>query len=198
MKKYFTLIFSVASLFISFICFWYADVLLDRFFVFGIIPLGISILLLLASLILSIIFIIRYCSIIKNYIAFAISIATIILLLLFPFRMAKVNLELSVYEKDRLQIIKMVKSDELVSDNFGNAELPKGFDKLSSDGNIFIYQNDDEQVVSFWVFRGILSGSVQLVYSSQDEALIYANETGHPITSISKLKEHWYLVETDY
>lgn len=198
MKKYFPLIFSASSLIINFICFWYADVLFDRLFIFGIIPLGISLLLLLASFIISIVFIFRHLSIVKNYIALIISVITVILIFAFPFRMAKVKLELSLYEKERLQIIEMVKTGELDGDKTGNVALPKGFGRLSSDGNIFVYQNDNEQVISFWVFRGMLSGSVELIYSSQDEALIYKNETGHPITSVNKLKEHWYLVETDY
>lgn len=46
--------------------------------------------------------------------------------------------------------------------------------------------------------RGVLSGSVQLMYSSGDDALIYKNETGHKITYVEKLKDNWYLVETDY
>ena len=53
-------------------------------------------------------------------------------------------------------------------------------------------------VISFWVFRGMLSGSIELIYSSVDESLIYANESGHPITNVKKLKDHWYLVDTDY
>lgn len=198
MKKHFALILSFVNLIICFICFWYSDVLINRFFIFGIIPKGICILLLLASLIISIVLIIRCRLVIKNYIALAITIATILLLFVFPFRMAKVNLELSLYEEDRLQIIQMIKKGELVGDKIGNVELPEGFSHLSSDGNVFIYQNDNEHVISFWVFRGMLSGSVELIYSSQNEALIYKNETGHPITSVLELKEHWYLVETDY
>ncbi len=198
MKKHFALIFSTSSLIINFICFWYTDVLFDRLFIFGIIPLGISVLLLLASFIISIVFIFRHLSIIKNYIALIISIVTVVLIFVFPFRMAKVKLELSLYEEERLQIIEMVKKGELDGDKTGNVALPKGFGRLSSDGNIFVYQNDNEQVISFWVFRGMLSGSVELVYSSQDEALIYENESGHPMKSVNKLKEHWYLVETDY
>ena len=34
--------------------------------------------------------------------------------------------------------------------------------------------------------------------STGGEELIRANESGHPITKIEKLKDKWYLVETDY
>lgn len=117
---------------------------------------------------------------------------------MFPFRTAKVNLELSLFEKYRLEVVEKVKDGELIVDSFGNSELPKGYGHLSSDGNIFVYQNDNEQVISFWVFRGMLSGSVELIYSSGDESLIYSNERGHPIVNIDKLKDNWYLVYTDY
>lgn len=112
--------------------------------------------------------------------------------------MAKVNFELTLLEKDRLEIVEMIKDGEITTDHLGNAKLPKGYGYLSSDGEIFVYQNDNEQVISFWVYRGMLSGSIELIYSSVDESLIYANESGHPITNVKKLKDHWYLVDTDY
>ena len=112
--------------------------------------------------------------------------------------MAKVNFELTLLEKDRLEIVEMIKDGEIKKDHLGNAKLPKGYGYLSSDGEIFVYQNDNEQVISFWVYRGMLSGSIELIYSSVDESLIYANESGHPITNVKKLKDHWYLVDTDY
>lgn len=198
MKKNFALIFSVCAFIISFVSFWFSDVLFNRFFVFGLIPMAASVLSLLGSLIVSIVTVFRKPSAIKSYLAVVISLFSIIVLLSFPFRNAKVNLELELYDKGRNQVIEMVKSGDIVSSDWGNAELPIRFNHLSSDGNIFIYQNDDEQVISFWVFRGMLSGSVQLVYSSKDEKLIYENEEGHSIVSIEKLKGHWYLVETDY
>ena len=44
----------------------------------------------------------------------------------------------------------------------------------------------------------MLSGSHQLMYSSNGEKLIRENETGHPITNIKKLKNNWYYVKTNY
>ena len=198
MKKYSALVFSLSALIINFICSWYSDVLIDRLFVFAIIPLAVSVLILLAGLILSVVLIGRRPSEIKYYFPVLISFITIVVLFVFPFRTARVNLELQLYDKVRTQIIEMVKRREITADKLGNAELPSEFSQTSSDGHVFIYQNDEEQVISFWVFRGLLSGSIQLIYSSLDESLIYENETGHPIIGVEKLKEHWYLVETDY
>ena len=198
MKKNSALLFAVCTFVVSFISFWYADVLFNRLWIFGLIPLILSILVLAASLIVSIVFLVRKPNVIRCYLPALISIFTIVVLVVFPFRTAKVKLELQLYEKARTRVVEMVQKGEIISDHLGNAELPVELNHLSSDGYIFVYQNDEEQVVSFWVYRGMLSGSVQLIYSSEDENLIRENETGHPIISIEKLKEHWYLVETDY
>ena len=98
----------------------------------------------------------------------------------------------------RMQVVEMVQNGELAVDELGNAQLPAKYNMTSSDGSVFVYQNDEEQVVSFWVFRGMLSGSIELIYSSGDESLIYQNVSAHPIENVTKLKEHWYLVDTDY
>lgn len=37
-----------------------------------------------------------------------------------------------------------------------------------------------------------------MVYSTDGENLIRANETGHPIVSIDKLKDNWYYGVSDY
>ena len=198
MKKISALILSLCAFAAVFLSFWYNDVLFNRLFVFGLIPMALSVLLLFGSLIVSIIVIARKPSILKSYLPIVISIITVLIIFVFPFRKAKVNLELQLFDKARMHVIEMVKNDEIIPDRIGNAELPFGFRHISSDGNIFIYQNDEEQLISFWVFRGMLSGSVQLIYSSKDENLIYDNEEGHSIESIKELKDHWYLVETDY
>lgn len=113
------------------------------------------------------------------------------------FTLTKVKLELNLYMNKRLEIIEKIKNGELKCSYSGNIKLRK-HKYVSQDGSVYVYQNDDEQVISFWVFRGMLSGSTELIYSSQDEKLIRKNEGGHPITNIIKLKDHWYYVITDY
>ena len=44
----------------------------------------------------------------------------------------------------------------------------------------------------------MLSGSVQLVYSTGGEEIIRSSDIEHPIVSIDKLKDNWYYVVTDY
>lgn len=108
-------------------------------------------------------------------------------------------MELSLYENDRLEVIELLKSNKLKTDELGNLNLPKKYKKLSTGGEVTVYQNDENgQVICFWIFRGMQSSSVELIYSTGGERLIKKNEGGHPITSIEKLQENWYYVKTDY
>ena len=43
----------------------------------------------------------------------------------------------------------------------------------------------------------MLSGSVQLVYSTDGEKIIRDSEIENPIISIDKLKDNWYYVTTE-
>lgn len=192
------LIVSIILFILNFLLGWYGDVLLDNLFVFQLIPEAFVFLL-------NIVVILVACIMRKNnktkltLISIIIVIISLILRFIFPFRNVKTILELYIYEEERLQIVEKVKNNEIETDENGNADLPKNLRKLSSDGEITVYQNDENgQVICFWVFRGMLSGSHQLMYSSNGEKLIRENETGHPITKIKKLKDNWYYVETDY
>lgn len=139
MKKNDALMFSILAFGISFGAFWFSDVLFDRFFVFGLIPMAVAVLSLLVSFIVSIITVFRKPSVFKSYLAVAVSVFSVLVLLYFPFRDAKVHLELELYDKARSQVVEMVKSGDIISEDWGNAALPARFRHLSSDGNIFIY-----------------------------------------------------------
>ncbi|MBQ7031423.1 MAG: hypothetical protein IJN13_03515 [Bacilli bacterium] len=93
----------------------------------------------------------------------------------------------------------MIEDNKLKVDDLGNVKLPNKYKKVSTSGEVAVYQNDEDgKVVAFWIFRGMQSGSVQLIYSTGGEELIMDNETGHPIVSIDKLKDNWYYVVTNY
>ncbi len=198
MKRYVLLIISACAFVFSFICFWFNDSLFNRFFIFGLLPLLVSVVALAAVIVTAIVLIIINRSRLVNCFSLLISLLAVVLIFVFPFRTARVNLELHLFENARLQVVEMVEDGRIIPDKLGNAALPMRYNHVSSDGNIYVYQNDEEQLISFWVFRGMLSGSVELIYSSKDISLIYANDSIYPITHIEELKEHWYLVETDY
>lgn len=198
MKKYNTLILSILFFIISFIKNWYSDELFDNFFLLALVPSIILIVLFNVILIKSIIQIDKR----KEYI----NVISIIILLIsiifffFPYREVKTKYELDKYEPERLQIIKMIEKGQLKpKDELGNISLPNKYKKYSISDEVFLYQNNEKgQVVGFWVFRGMLSGSTELIYSTGGKKLIKANETNHRITKIKKLKDKWYYVETDY
>ena len=198
MKKIGLLMASLTTFILFFINSWFSDQLIEYFFVFALIP----------SFVIFISFIICIIKVIKNlitgydlfsFLSLIILILIIIFFFFFPFRNAKIKFELDLYEKNRKIIIEKIKNNYLNADENGNVILPKEYKNLSTSGSVFVYQNDEKgQVVGFWVFRGMLSGSIEIIYSTGGEELIRKNETGHPIIYIEKLKENWYYVETDY
>ena len=198
MKKYVLLILSVLLLIVSFAAAWYEDHLFNHFFIL-VIPVYLMLLgCFIVLLVLCIIRIIKR----KEYVNFwslAVLALLVVLIFRFPFRDARVQLELNRFEAERLEIVEMLRTHQLQPyDSIGNVELPAGYKRLSSDGEVFVYQNDQNgQVICFWVFRGMNSGSFELVYSSGGEELIWAKEFTINIDNIEQLKEHWYYVETN-
>lgn len=189
-----SIIFLVASFFKS----WYSDQLFNSLFLFALIPNIILMILFNVLMILSITLIVKD-RLYINFISIIILLISIILFVCFPFRELKVKYEVNAYENQRLEIIELIKNEELKPDEYGNVSLPKKYKMYSVSGEVYLYQNDEDgQVIGFWVFRGMLSGSIEVIYSTGGEELIRANESGHPITKIEKLKDKWYLVETDY
>lgn len=199
MKKYLVLFFSICWSIVAFIKSWYNVELLDALFIFALIPYFILMMCEIALFTLSIRGIVKEKSYV-SIISLIILIATGILIIVFPFEDVKFKYELRKYEKPRLEIVDMINNGKLKSkDENGNAVLPNKYKKYSISGEVTIYQNDKNgQVIGFWIFRGMQSGSTQLMYSTGGEELIKANETGHPISKIEKLKDSWYYVEIDY
>ena len=197
MKKYILLIISVIIMIISFLNSWFSDQLIDSLFIFALIPSLVLFVGWIICLVISITKIIKVRNVF-NIISLIAVILTAVLVLFFPFREAKVRLELKLYKEERLEIIKMIEDNKLEVDDIGNAELPDKYKKVSTSGEVVVYQNDEEgKVIGFWVFRGMLSGSVELIYSTGGEKLIRDNEVGYPIVSIEKVKDNWYYVVTD-
>ena len=192
------LIIAILVFILCFLYNWYRDIILQMLFSLIVIPIIILFLIYNIFLILTIIDVVKTK---KKSSVYSLIIYIIIPLfsLFFPFRKSRVNLEVVLYKNEREEIISKIKDKEYISDEYGNIALPKIFKKVSTSGEVTVYENDNDGVlICFWIMRGVLSGSVQLMYSSEAEALIYKNETGHKITYVEKLKDNWYWVETDY
>lgn len=197
MKRYFLLILSVLLLIVSFAAAWYNDHLFNHLFIL-VIPIDLMLLgCFIVLLVLCIVRILKRKEYI-NFLSLAVLALLVVLIFRFPFRDARVQLELNRFEADRLEIVEMIRSHQLQPDGLGNVDLPAGYRRLSSDGEVYVYQNDKNgQVICFWIFRGMNSGLLELVYSSGGEELIRAHEFTINIESIEQLKEHWYYVETN-
>lgn len=199
MKKYRLLLLSLLLLLVSFAVAWYADPLFDALFLF-VIPL---------YLLLFVCFIVLAVESIKGLVkhretpclaSLAVLLLLVVLIARFPFREAKAKTELALFEAKRREVVDMIRADRLQpKDDIGNIVLPVGYRWLSTSGEVFQYQNDEAgQVIGFWVFRGMLSGSVELIYSSGGEELIRAHEERiGSITRMEELKDCWFYIETD-
>lgn len=198
MKKYKLFLLSILLLITCFLLDWYGDRLASTALIIHA-PLIILILLgcFVALLVACIVDIIRRRSYI-NFFSIGVLCLLVILILKFPFRDTKVKYELDHYEADRLKIVDLIKDGQLTPDRLGNVDLPWGLRRVSASGQTLVLQNDDRgQVVAFWIFRGMLSGSIFLVYSSGGEELIRASQEGPFITRIEQVRDTWYYVETD-
>lgn len=198
MKKYILLILSIIIFILTFLSCWYCDWLFSHLWIYAFfiyIPLFLGDCICLLSLLNRAR---KSHKILTNYFPIIILFITAILVIFFPFRKIKTNIELVLYEKQRNEIIKNVKNNNYSYYYEGNIKLPE-YEYTSSNGEIYVYQNDKNgTVISFWILRGIQSGSIELIYSDGEEKLIKENETGHQIKNINKLKDNWYYVETDY
>ena len=195
MKKNNLLILIIFILISLFLCNWFQD---D----YKIITLLIEIPLFIMYIIcfgFAIYNIVKKCNSIINYLNIILLITISLILFLFPFRRIKTKMELNLYEDDRNKVIEMIKNKKLKMDEVGNVKLPSKYKKLSDSGQVFVYLNNQEEtVICFWIFRGMLSGSIELIYSSNGKSLIEKNMGYNQIEYIKKLNKDWYYVETSY
>lgn len=111
----------------------------------------------------------------------------------YDFRLEKTEFELKKYNEERNAIIKEIKDF-----NTPVGELPlQKYKYISNDKTIYIYQNDEKQVINFWIYRGY-EASVELIYSSGGKETIYNNIDSNYIKTIKELKDNWYYVEVSY
>lgn len=188
--------FGLIIFILCFLCNWYGDLIAGYLTEFTLFAIKLMLLIML------IIFLFITVKNInknkrKNSIFFVILLISSVFSLFYNFRLLKAKVEINLYDKQRNIIIEKVKNNELTYYFDKNIKLPI-YQYVSSDGEIYVYKNEDEQVIGFWIFRGILSGSAELIYSSDGEDLIYDIKKTSEIIKIIKLKENWYYVESNY
>lgn len=117
----------------------------------------------------------------------------------FLFGKPGVRTEFILYAKARDRVVEMVKEGEVSPDDYGNIKLPLRYSFTSSDEEVHVYDNDAEDtIMTFWIFRGMLSGSCELMYADGGEEQIKEELKPDQIESIEKLKDNWYYVQTSY
>lgn len=195
MKKYILLLSSILLLIASFSIKWYEVELLDKLFIFYLL-IPIILFIVLIIIIIKTIKVLHKRKNIINIITLLIIIATILLILFFPFREAKTKYELKLYKTERNKVLNLIKNNKLKPDKYNNISLPKNFKKVSISGEITLYQNNKDGLqVGFWIYRGLLSGSTELIYASKED-LIRKNDKYNKIIEITQLKDNWYYVIT--
>jgi hypothetical protein len=158
--------------------------------------LPIDLILLVCFIVLLILSIRRIKTEKAEYASVAVLALLLVMAVFFPFRDVKVKLESKWYNAPRQEIVEMICSGQLQpEDGMRSISLPAGYRRISTGGEVYLRRNDkDGQVITFWVFRGVPDGSVEVVYSSGGEELI--RETVYGIERIEKLKENWFYVKT--
>ena len=111
------------------------------------------------------------------------------------FTLPKVKVEHAIFAEKRETIVKAIQNNEYKDDGIGNIKLPSDCWFLSCDGEVHVYQNDEEGiVVGFWSYRGLLMSRFQsVIYTSYAEppenslkyCVVYETE---------KLDDNWYWV----
>jgi len=195
-KKHKFIFFQTMLCLLVFINNWFGDLIINRYTFLTTFIINLLLFIGFVKLFIIIFKNFKQRNNIQNLIRITLLILTIILSV-YDFRFIKSKLELSLYMEQRMHIIEKIKNNEFIYYYENNIKLPV-YNYVSSDGEVYVYQNDKDQVIGFWVFRGMQSGSTQIIYSSKDENLIYDNECGHTIEEIIKLEEHWYYVITNY
>lgn len=189
-----SIFFGLFLFILCFLCSWYSDLIIGYFTGFT---------LFFIKILLLIIWIIFLVKVIRDFnknkkkrnILLVILLVSSVFSLFCNFRWIKTKVEFSLYRKQRERIIEKVKDNEFSYYFDKNIKLPM-YKYVSSDGVIYVYRNDREQVISFLIYRGVLSGNVELIYSSGGENLIYEIKNNSEIVKIVELDENWYYVES--
>lgn len=190
-KKNHLMVCSIITVCLMFLYGWVGDYLFNRLFLLDV----IIFFAILIGFFICLIFAFKK----ENRCSFWILAAGALVFLLFPFREARVKTEFILYANARDKVVEMVKSRELSPDDYGNIKLPFRYGFTSSDEEVHVYDNDaGDTIMTFWVFRGMLSGSCELMYADGGEEQIKEELRPDQIESIEKLKDNWYYVKTLY
>ena len=199
-KKYIGIIISIIILAFGVSAYIFRDTILDMD---GIFPGLFSILIVWAVYIHF--FVCLYKIIKKKEFLNIISICLLIPTLFFYTKTFDMNTTKDFFDKldQRTEVVNLIKDGELSGDDYNNIVLPDKYKKTSYDGSVHVYKNEeDNQIIGFWISRGINSDSKLYIYSSKGQDTII-EEFGEEYCDVNHVYDNWYYVisywyEKDY
>jgi hypothetical protein len=102
------------------------------------------------------------------------------------------DIDFKTKKDEREEIIKMVESGTLNSST-GLTKLPYKYKNLSDGGEIVIERNENEILILFFTYRGMLDNFSGYVYSSNDQKPIQ-NDFDGDIKQVEKMEKNWYFI----
>ena len=129
-------------------------------------------------------------------IPFALLVAILWVYFFVPFSFTKVKLEHARFASAREEVVAAIQNNAYTDDGYNNIKLLPGQRHLSSDGEVHVYQNDEQGcVVGFWVFRGLMmNSSTTVIYTSYAEPPTAATLHRAEVYWVKELGENWYFV----
>lgn len=194
LKKYKIIIISVGILFFTILVYIFSNIIFN---VGGIYPTLTNIIIVWSSFIL--LFICLYKIIKKKEIINIISICILILALIINNITFNVNFVRNFFDKleKRTEVVNLIKEGKLVSGDNNDIKLPKEYKNVSVDGEVSVLKNDeDNQIIGFWISRGINTDGKLYIYSSKGKDAII-EEFGEEYCEVEHLyNDTWFYVIT--
>lgn len=194
LKKYKIIIISVGILFFTILVYIFSNIIFD---VGGIYPTLTNIIIVWSSFIL--LFICLYKIIKKKEIVNIISICILILALIINNITFNVDFVRNFFDKleKRTEVVNLIKEGKLVSGDNNDIKLPKEYKNVSADGKVSVLKNDeDNQIIGFWISRGINTDGKLYIYSSKGKDAII-EEFGKEYCEVEHLyNDTWFYVIT--
>lgn len=194
LKKYKIIIISVGILFFTILVYIFSNIIFD---VGGIYSTLTNIIIVWSSFIL--LFICLYKIIKKKEIVNIISICILILALIINNITFNVDFVRNFFDKleKRTEVVNLIKEGKLVSGDNNDIKLPKEYKNVSADGKVSVLKNDeDNQIIGFWISRGINTDGKLYIYSSKGKDAII-EEFGEEYCEVEHLyNDTWFYVIT--
>ena len=131
----------------------------------------------------------------KAVIPLIIFIPVFVLFMFVPFYNAKINVEYALYTGMREQVVADIQTGQLMDDGIGNVNLPFGRRFLSRSGEVSIIEHDEDGIiVGFWIFRGLIMGSFEMMIYTSYAQPPTSPIVGRQILSIERYGENWYYI----